>query len=255
MILAIDIGNTNVVIGGFASGPEPVFVRRLPSRRDWSALAWKSALAQLLREYAPEGAEGCVLSSVAPELTALICPALETLTGQSVVIVEPGLDDGLAFAGYDREKLGNDRVADAVAALALFPPPLAVFDLGTATTLSVLDREGRFLGGMILPGMHLSVEALAARTSQLPAVTLEPPTSLLGSDTVGCIRNGAIYGTAAQIDGLSARVESHLGAPLTTVVTGGLAPLVLPYCTREVVYEEHLLLKGLLLLYRRARAC
>ncbi|NCB62939.1 MAG: type III pantothenate kinase, partial [Clostridia bacterium] len=195
--------------------------------------------------------DGCILSSVAPELTALIRPALEYLTGRPVLMADHKLDDGLVLVGYDRKDLGNDRVVDAVAALLRYPPPLAIFDLGTATTLSVLDGGGRFIGGMILAGMQLSANALAAQASQLPEIRLETPKALLGTDAVSCMQSGAVFGTAAQIDGLSERIEEQLGQPVTTVVTGGMSRLVRPYCRRPLQYDEHLLLKGLRYLYDR----
>lgn len=248
MVLTVDIGNTNVVVGGFDGGTEPAFVRRLPSCREWDGADWRRAMEDLL----PAEVEGCALSSVAPELTERVLPALEELTGRTVLVADHRLDDGLVLVGYDRKGLGNDRVVDAVAALVQYEPPLAVFDLGTATTLSVLDGEGRFIGGMILAGVRSSVDTLTARASQLPEVELREPEALLGTDAVTCMRNGAIFGAAAQIDGLSERVEALLGRPVTTVVTGGLGRLVAPHCRRELRYDEHLLLKGLKYLYDRA---
>lgn len=254
MILTVDIGNTSVVVGGFDDGPEPVFTRRLPSRRDRTLEDWRADLTALLEEAAPGAVpSGCALSSVAPELAALLLPVLEELTGEAVVTVGPGLDEGLVLVDYDRKGLGNDRVADMVGALAQFQPPLAIFDLGTATTLSVVDGDGRFIGGMILPGMRLSVDALSARASQLPPVPLEPPKALLGNDALTCMQSGIVFGTAAQIDGLSDRVAELLGRPVTTVLTGGNSSLVLPYCRCQPKYDEHLLLKGLRLLYQRNR--
>ncbi len=254
MILTVDIGNTNVVVGGFA-GEEPSFVDRLPSSREWDGTAWREALGKLLRErgLTADKIAGSALCSVVPELTERLRSALREVTRRPVRTVDAELDVGLVLAGYDRRTLGNDRVVDAVSALARYAPPLAVFDLGTATTLSVLDREGAFLGGMILPGLGLSVEALAARASQLPPIPLEAPATLLGTDAVSCMQSGAIYGAAAQIDGLTARVEELLGQPVTAVGTGGLSGLVCPYCRRAVFRDEHLLLRGLHLIYRGIR--
>ncbi len=241
-----------MAVGGFIYS-EPEFVSRLPSRRDWDAPAWKKALEGLFREagVSPADAQGCVLSSVVPELTEFVKGALVDLTGRSVMAVGPELDTGLDLGEYSPHALGSDRVVDAVSALARYTPPLAIFDLGTATTLSVLDREGRFAGGMILPGMALSAQALSARASQLPPISLEAPETMLGTDTLSCMQSGIIYGTAAQIDGISNRVEVLLGEPVTTVLTGGLSRLVLPYCQGMPYYEEHLLLKGLHLLWQR----
>lgn len=250
MIITVDIGNTNVTVGGFREGQEPDFVERVPSLRNCSERHWLEVFRGILSPCVSE-VEGCALSSVVPELTGPVLFALKRLTEQPVVTVDADFDDGLILAGYDRKRLGNDRVVDAVAALAQYPAPLAIFDLGTATTLSVLDAEGRLIGGMILPGLRLSVSALSARAAQLPEIDLEAPQSLLGTDTVSCMQSGAVYGAAAQVDGLRERVEDLLGRPVTAVVTGGASHLVLPYCKHPVCYDEYLLLKGLRLLYKR----
>ena len=250
MILTVDIGNSNVVLGGFHEASEPEFVDRLPSDRSWSPNQWYAALKELLVSYAGE-IEGCALSSVVPELTVHIRSALEQLTSKEALVIDSSFQDGLELVNYDRTKLGNDRVVDMLSALAHYPVPTAIFDLGTATTLSVLDEAGRFIGGMILPGIRVSVNALSAQTSQLPAISLEPPKALLGTDTVSCMRNGAIYGAAAQIDGLTERVETLLGQPVTVVLTGGLSHLILPYCKHPICYDEYLQLKGLRYLYLR----
>ena len=250
MILTVDIGNSNVVLGGFREAAGPAFLDRLPSDRSWSPEQWHAAVKARLAPYLDE-TEGCALCSVVPELTVPIRAALEQLTGKAVLVIDPAFQDGLELGGYDRTKLGNDRVVDMLSALAHYPAPIAVFDLGTATTLSVLDADGRFIGGMILPGVRLSVDALSARASQLPASSLEPPQTLLGTDTVSCMRNGAIYGAAAQIDGLTQRVEALLGRPVTLVLTGGLSHLILPYCAHPLCHDEYLQLRGLRYLYLR----
>lgn len=250
MILTVDIGNSNVVLGGFREAPEPEFVDRLPSDRGWSPGQWHAALKELLAPYAGE-IEGCALSSVVLELTVHIRSVLEQLTRKKVLVIDPSFQDGLELTNYDRAKLGNDRVVDMLSALAHYPAPIAIFDLGTATTLSVLDAAGRFIGGMILPGIQVSVNALSAHTSQLPVISLEPPKSLLGTDTVSCMQNGAVYGAAAQIDGLTERIETLLGQPVTVVLTGGLSHLIFPYCKHPLCCDDYLQLKGLRHLYLR----
>ena len=251
MILTVDIGNSNVVLGGFREASEPEFVDRLPSDRSWSPEQWHAALKELLLPYIGE-TEGCALCSVVPELTGPIRSALEQLTWKAVLVIDSAFQGGLELVNYDRTKLGNDRVVDMLSALAHYPPPIAIFDLGTATTLSVLDAAGRFIGGMILPGVRVSVNALSAQASQLPAISLEPPRALLGTDTISCMQNGAIYGAAAQIDGLTRRVEALLGRPVTVVLTGGLSHLIAPHCEHPLCYDEYLLLRGLRHLYLRA---
>ena len=252
MILAVDIGNSNVVLGGFDAGKEPVFVRRLPSRRDWDGIRWHREMENLLDGCGEP--EGCILSSVAPELTARIEPALASLTGRRVLTVCPDLDDGLVLVGYDRKGLGNDRVADAVAALAQYQPPLAVFDLGTATTLVALDREGVMVGGAIVPGVGISLDALTSRAALLSSVSLEPPAHVVGRDTAECLRSGVLYGAAAMLDGLCDRMEQELGYPCRVIATGGLAGLVVQHCRRQVECSDTLLLEGLKEIYLRAGA-
>ncbi|MBD5147275.1 MAG: type III pantothenate kinase, partial [Oscillibacter sp.] len=146
-----------------------------------------------------------------------------------------------------------DLLADAVAARFKYPLPLVFFDMGTATTLSVIDREGSYIGGMIIPGLRLSVDALSAQAAQLPYIRLDDPERLLGTNTVACMQAGAIYSSAAMIDGLLDRVEEHLGGPVTAVATGGLMARVLPYCKRQIHYDENLMLEGLRLLYHKNR--
>ncbi|MEG0441381.1 MAG: type III pantothenate kinase [Oscillospiraceae bacterium] len=252
MILAADIGNTNIVLGVF-HGDALCFTARLPSHPQQSGADYLSAFRTQLAELgtAPTDWEGAILSSVVPALTPIVAAALEALTGRAPLIVNGAFHHGLAIKNYDPTRLGSDRIVDAVAALARYPAPLAIFDLGTATTLSVLDREGAFIGGMILAGLRLGVDALSARGAQLPPVQLAEPASLLGIDTASCIQSGAIYGAAALLDGLTERVEEKLGVPVNLVVTGGLAGLVTPHCRHPLHYDEHLLLRGLYLLFQR----
>ena len=241
MLLTIDIGNTTVAVGGFL-GPELRFVRRLPSDRNMDAAACAARMRTLLAEEgaAPQDVEGAVLSSVVPSLTR-----------RPVRVLGRDLDPGLPTGDYDASNLGMDRLVDCVAALARWRPPLAVFDMGTATTLSVVDREGVFRGGMILPGLRLSVDALSARAAQLPCITFTQPEGLLGTDTVSCMRSGALYGAAAALEGISLRLEEELG-PVTVVLTGGHGRDILPLLRRAVEYEPHLQLMGLRELWLRS---
>ena len=200
---------------------------------------------------APQDVEGAVLSSVVPSLTQVAVQAAEALTRRPVRVLGRDLDPGLPTGDYDASNLGMDRLVDCVAALARWRPPLAVFDMGTATTLSVVDREGVFRGGMILPGLRLSVDALSARAAQLPCITFTQPEGLLGTDTVSCMRSGALYGAAAALEGISLRLEEELG-PVTVVLTGGHGRDILPLLRRAVEYEPHLQLMGLRELWLRS---
>ena len=243
MLLAVDIGNTTVAIAGLR-GEQVAFVKKLPSD---PALNWTASLQELL-----EGmeAKGAVLSSVVPALTGPVGEGLQALTGKPVLVVDKNTDTGLDLGGYDTANLGMDRVVDCVAALARYTPPVAVFDMGTATTLSVVDQGGLFRGGMILPGLALSLESLSARAAQLPPITLSQPEGLLGTDTVSCMKYGALYGAAGAIEGIVGRLEEELG-PLTVVLTGGNSTLVRPLLRISTAWEPHLTYLGLGEIWRR----
>ena len=242
MLLTIDIGNTTVAVGGFL-GPELRFVRRLPSDRNMDAAVCAARIRTLLAEEgaAPQDVEGAVLSSVVPSLTQVAVQAAEALTRRPVRVLGRDLDPGLPTGDYDVSNLGLEK----------FEPPIVTIDMGTATTLSVVDREGVFRGGMILPGLRLSVDALSARAAQLPCITFTQPEGLLGTDTVSCMRSGALYGAAAALEGISLRLEEELG-PVTVVLTGGHGRDILPLLRRAVEYEPHLQLMGLRELWLRS---
>ena len=209
---------------------------------------WVEVLEGYLAQCPP--IQGVALSSVVPALTPRVSQALSHLTGTQVLTVDASTPTGLSLEGYQGATLGTDRVVDCVAALGLCAPPLAVFDMGTATTLSVVDREGVFRGGMILAGLSLSLDALSARAAQLPPVTLSPPEGLVGTDTERCMRYGAIYGAAGAVEGIAARLEEQFG-PLTVVLTGGNGAYVRPLLRIPVVWEPMLTHLGLRELWLR----
>lgn len=254
MILTIDIGNTNTVLGCLEDD-KLLFTLRIRSDRDKTADEYCLLVDGLLHRQGvrPEKLEGGILSSVVPELRTVMAEAMEQLTGKKFLVVGTGIKTGLDIRIDNPAQLGSDRVLDAVAALAEYKPPLAIFDMGTATTLSVVGESGAYLGGMIMPGLRISVDALSARAAQLPYIHLEDPKGIIGRNTVDCMQAGAIYGSAAMIDGLIGRVEEALGQPVTAVVTGGLMSVVHSYCRRPVHYDPDLLLKGLNLLYKKNR--
>ena len=237
MLLTVDIGNTTVAIAGLR-GDQVAFVKKLPSD---PAQDWTVSLQDLL-----EGVEakGAVLSSVVPALTGPVGEGLNAITGKPVLVVDKTTHTGLDLSGYDTANLGMDRVVDCVAALARYTPPVAVFDMGTATTLSVVDKGGLFRGGMILPGLALGLKALSARAAQLPPITLSTPEGLLGTDTVSCMKYGALYGAAGAIEGIVRRLEEELG-PLTVVLTGGNSTLVRPLLSISTAWEPYLTFLGL----------
>lgn len=254
MILAIDVGNTHIVLGGF-EGDKLCFTARLATDRlktgDEYAVLIDNSLALCRAD--PAGIEGAILSSVVPPLKRAISEAIRTITGQDCLIVGSGIKTGLNILIDNPAQLGSDRVVDAVAALAEYKPPILIFDLGTATTISAIDKNGSFLGGMIIPGVMVSLDALAARTAQLPHISLDLPRRMIGTNTEDCMKSGVLYGNAAMIDGIIGRASRELGAVPTVVAAGGLAKAIIPLCEREIILDDSLTLKGLRILYEKNR--
>lgn len=250
MILAVDIGNSNVVIGCFDKN-RTVFVDRFATNRNATALEYalliKTALE--LGGYGRLSFEGSIVSSVVPAVTNAMCAAVEKLTHTRPLLVGPGLKTGLMLKLENPAQLGSDRVADAVAAIHAYAPPLIVIDMGTATTISVVDKTGAFVGGMIMPGLRLSTEALSSQASQLPQISLKQPERAIGRNTVDCMRSGIILGTASILDGAIDRIQEELGYACTVISTGGNARLVTPNCRHTIHTDDDLLLKGLQILY------
>ena len=142
-------------------------------------------------------------------------------------------------------------IVDAVAAIREYPAPLIIIDMGTATTMSVVDQAGNYIGGVILPGVRVSLDSLSGKTAQLPFISLEIPSRVIGKNTIDCMRAGIMYGNAATLDGIIDRMEEELGSKTTVIATGGLAKFITPLCRHEIIYDDALLLKGLLILYEK----
>lgn len=252
MILAADIGNSNIVIGCF-EGDQILFTERMATNRHSTALEYTMLIKTILDLSGIESRsfEGGIISSVVPAVTRMVKDAMERLIGKPALVVGPGLKTGLKIRIDNASQLGSDRVTDAVAAVHNYPAPLIIIDMGTATTISVVDKDQNFIGGMIMPGLMISRDALSSKTSQLPQISLEAPKKAIGRNTVDCMRSGLIYGTASILDGAIRHIEAELGYPCTVVCTGGLSKLVTPHCKRSVIQDSDLLLKGLMLLYRK----
>ncbi len=250
MILAIDIGNSNIVIGGF-EGDRILFTERLSTNQQYTALEYIVSVKSIfeINHVEISDIEGSIISSVVPSVTPTIRAALERLTNSRILTIGPGVKTGLKIKLDNPAQLGSDRVADAVAGISYYPTPLIIIDMGTATTVSVIDSEKNYLGGMIIPGLRVSLESLTTRTSQLPKIGLEPPKKLIGANTVDCMKSGIIFYSAAGIDGVADRVEEELGEKCTVVSTGGLANRIVPYCKRKIIVDDDLLLKGLMIIY------
>ena len=199
----------------------------------------------------PEIITGAIVSSVVPSVTNTFRRAIEKLCGVKPLVVGPGIKTGLSIRIDNPAQLGSDLVVDAVAGIHEYPVPQIIIDMGTATTFSVIDKNSNYLGGVITTGMAVSADALVSRTSQLPRIAFEVPKKVIGSNTVDCIKSGIMYGNAAIIDGMVSRIEAELGEKCTVIATGGLSALVAPLCQTKLILDDDLLLKGLMLIYRK----
>ena len=252
MILAIDIGNTNIVVGCIDK-EKIYFIERLSTVRTKTELEYAIDLKTVLDIYhiRRTDIEGCIISSVVPQITNVAKLAAEKILKKEVLVLGPGVKTGLNIMLDNPGEMGADRVADAVAALTYYPVPLVIVDMGTATTVSVVDEKKRYLGGMILPGVRVSLDALTSRASQLSGISIEEPKKLIGKNTVDCMKSGILYGNAAAVDGIIDRIEEELGKKVTAIATGGMSGKIIPHCKRKIIQDEDLLLKGLLVIYEK----
>lgn len=253
MILTADIGNTNITLGIFQDD-DIIFISRLSTERRRTEAQYAVELKNILRlENIETGKiDGAIISSVVPELTRTIKQAVKMVTGCDSLVVAAGIKNGLKIATDNPKELGADLVAGAVGAIAQYPLPCLVTDLGTATKISVIDEGGVFLGCTIAPGVEISLNALSKGTSQLPAIELSAPTNAIGTNTVECIRSGTVLGNACMLDGMADRLEKELGKPIKTLVaTGGLAKEIVTCCEKNFIYNKDLVLQGLLAIYKK----
>jgi type III pantothenate kinase len=254
MILAMDIGNTNIVVG-VLDDDKIYCIERLSTNRTKTEVEYAIDLKTVLDICHIERArlEGCIISSVVPQITNVLKNACEKILHKQPLIVGPGIKTGLNIALDNPGEMGADRVADAVAALEEYQLPLVIVDMGTATTISVIDRDRRFVGGVIYPGVRVSLDALTSNASKLNGISIEEPRNLIGRNTVECMQSGVIYGNAAMVDGVVERIEEELGTGVTVIATGGWSGKIIPHCRHEIIRDENLLLKGLLVIYKKNR--
>ncbi|HCS66802.1 MAG TPA: type III pantothenate kinase [Oribacterium sp.] len=255
MILAIDIGNTNIVVGCI-DDQKTYFIERLSTVRTKTELEYAVDLKTVLDIYHIKGSdiEGCIISSVVPQITNTAKLAAEKILKKEVMVLGPGVKTGLNILMDHPAQLGADLVADAVAGLHAYPVPLIIIDMGTATTFSVVNRERQYIGGMILPGVRISLDALTSRASQLSGISIDAPKHVIGKNTIECMKSGVLYSSAAALDGIIDRIEEELGEEATVIATGGLAKSIVSHCKRDIILDEDLLLKGLLVIYEKNRA-
>ena len=251
MILTVDIGNSNIVLGGVESD-EIVFEARLRTDSTKTSDEYCIDLKMILDVYhvQPEAVEGSIIASVVPQVLNSMQTAIKKLTGKASLVVGPGLKTGLNIKIENPAQTGADLVVGNVAALREHKPPLIVIDMGTATTMTVLDETGALIGGCICPGVKISLDALTERTALLPGLQLDQPKKAIGRNTIDCMRSGIMMGAACMLDGMVERMEAELGKKCTVVATGGIAKFIVPMCKTPMIYDKDLLVKGLAMLYR-----
>ena len=252
MLFAIDMGNSSITLGCL-SEDKLLFMERLSTNAAKADLEYAIDFKNVFELYGIQARDvtGCIISSVVPQLTEAIQSAVKKITGLDAMLVGPGVKTGLHITIDNPAQLGSDLVVDAVAGLAEYAPPLAIIDMGTATTIAVINADARYIGTVILPGVKTALDSLVSRTAQLPRIGFSAPPRVVGSNTVDSMKSGIIYGNAASIDGLLERIEDELGQPVTAIATGGLADNVLPHCKRPIIYDPALLLKGLRVIYEK----
>lgn len=254
MLLAIDIGNTNVVAGIFDGSTLLTHWRLATNPRTTADEYGVLCLSLMARDgRAPEHISGTIISSVVPALTETFESMVETSFGCTAITVSPDMDTGLTLNYSNPKEIGSDRIVNAAAAYEKFHRDLIIVDFGTATTFCAVNRDGEYLGGVIAPGLSISAEALFTRAAKLSKVELTRPKTVIGTDTASSIQSGLIFGYAGLVDTLVQRMEREMGRTSYVIATGGLAPVIAPEARSIQHVEPFLTLYGLELLYRRAR--
>ena len=249
MILAVDVGNTNIVLG-VLNGDEIIVTGRLSTNIFETEEEYAMKLHSFLSIHkAIDIIDGAIISSVVPALIGTLKKAIKLITGVSAMVVGPGIKTGLSIKIDDPSQLGADLAVGAVAAKAKYPCPIIIFDLGTATTGTVVDKDGNFIGGFIANGVMASLNALSSKTALLPQIDLTAPKKIIGTNSIDCMKSGAVIGTAAMLDGFIDRYEEELGEKASVVITGGLSRAIAKNCRHEVNFEENLLIDGLKIIY------
>lgn len=253
MVLAIDVGNSTTTVGLFEPDGTLRFRSTLSTRKGITRDQCAIDLSQIFRLYGAsvDAVTGSIISSVVPPVTAAICGAVEFLTGKAPMLMGPGIKTGLNIRSDIHTQMGTDIVASAVAAIAKYPGPIILVDMGTAIAMSVLVGN-TYEGCVLLPGVTVALEALSDQAAELPHISIEPPTSILGRNTVDAMRAGVVYGNASMLDGMIERLEEAAGKAATIVATGSAGAEILPHCKHSIIYDADLQLNGLYLIYKKS---
>ena len=254
MLLAVDIGNTNITLGVY-DNDVLCFTARIATAQGTTADQYAVEIKNILELHGLEFTriEDCIVSSVVPSVGGAVCNAVSLLCDIVPLELGPGVKTGLNIKIDNPAQLGADLVAGAVGAISEYTLPCVVIDMGTASTISVIDENGAYIGGVISAGVNLTLRALNQNTAQLPSIDISAPKSVIGSNTVDCMKSGVVFGTAAMLDGLLDRIADELGMTPSLVATGGLSKEIISYCKNDIIYNANLLLDGLREIYEKNR--
>lgn len=252
MILTVDIGNTNILMGGF-EGDELRFVARISTDASKTADEYAGKILSTLMLHGVEKSEikGAVISSVVPPLSPIVSRAISFIYGVEPKIVGPGIKTGINIHCDNPSSVGADLICDCVAAHYIYGSPALIIDMGTATKMMVVNSKGAFIGVSIIPGVMMGMKALSQNTAQLPQVSLDAPPAVIAKNTADCMKSGVVYGNAAMVDGMIDRINEEMGEELPVYATGGFANVIVPHCRHKINLDENLLLKGLNIIYSK----
>ena len=252
MILAIDIGNTSIALGGF-EGDDLKFVVRLSTDITKTEDEYASKIMNILALYnvTKENVDGAIISSVVPPLNSIMKSALRLVYDVDALMVCPGIKTGIGILCDSPSSVGADLICSCVAANTLYSAPALIIDIGTATKMIVTNKNGAFIGVSIIPGVMMGLKVLSNGTAQLPQVGLEAPATVIGKNTVDCMKSGIVFGHASMMDGMIDRINAEVGEELPVIVTGGYASAVATHCNHEMIIDEYLVLKGLNFIYQK----
>lgn len=252
MILSIDIGNSNINIGAYCDGGL-LFLTHIVSEAGKTEVEYAVLLHHILHLHrlSEQNLKGAVISSVVPQLSPVLKAAVQLTSPVPVMQIGPGVKTGLNIRIDNPAQLGADFVAAAVGAFEKYPLPVIIVDFGTATKISIVDRSRSFIGGSIMPGVRVSLDALSNRAAQLPHISLEPPAPVIGTNTIDCMKSGVLLGNASMIDGMVERYEEKAGPAASIVATGESVDAVAPFCRHKLLVDKTLRLDGLYAVWKK----
>lgn len=248
MFLAVDIGNTNIVLGVF-NNDKLIMSSRVFTRKDSLVDEYAVLINDALNinNILSKDIDSCVISSVVPKLSPIVKNAVNKISGCDPIILSTGIKTGINIKIDNPAQLGSDMVANAAAAVSKYKLPAIVIDLGTAMTFSVIDEKKSFLGGIITAGVRTALDGLTFKTSQLQDIDIVAPKNVIGTNTIDCMKSGFVFGYASMIDGFIDRIVAEKNQDFTIIATGGMSSKIIPHCLHQgIIIEPDLMLWGLL---------